>query len=74
MNTPFSSTIKYFFLCLFSLEIMHLFIRSALNFTYIIIATLILTILYSIDIRKPIHLAAVKIDNKEKMSVGKKAL
>ena len=74
MNTPFFSTIKYFFLCLSSLEIMHVLIRSALNFTYIIIATLIMTILYSIDIRKPISIGAVKVENQKNISVEKKAL
>ena len=74
MDTPFFSTIKYFFLSLSSLEIMHVLIRSALNFTYILIAALILTVLYSIDIRKPISIAAVKVKNKNTIAVDKKAL
>ena len=74
MDTPFFSTIKYFFLCLSSLEIMHVFIRSTLNFTYILIVALILTVLYSIDIRKPISAAVVKVENKNSIAVEKKAL
>lgn len=74
MHTPFVDTIKYLFLCFISLEIMHLLMRGSLNFTYIPIATLVLTVLYGIEIRRPEKGASQKVEKAKKIHTEKKAL
>lgn len=74
MHTPFVDTIKYLFLCFISLEIMHLLMRGCLNFTYIPIATLVLTVLYGIEIRRPAKGSIPNANPGKKIHTEKKAL
>jgi len=74
MHTPIVDTFKYLFLCFTSLEIMHLLMRGCLNFTYVPIATLILTVLYGIEIHRPVKGSSPNVKEQKKIHTEKKAL
>lgn len=74
MHTPFKETIKYLFLCFISLELMHLFIRGSLNFTYLPIAVLILTVLYGVETMKPFKGPNFKIKEEKNIPAEKRTL
>ena len=74
MHTPFKETVKYLFLCFVSLELMHLFIRGSLNFTYLPIAALVLSVLYGVEIMKPFKDPLFKNKEEKNITAEKRTL